>query len=452
MTAIDRRVRRAAQAAMLLTAITAPTGSDAAAQTPRDTGTTLIRAGRVFDSERGVFLSRRDILVHGGVIDTIAPTLAAPAGARIIDASRYTVLPGLIDAHTHLLYLESLDAQATDQAILALVVEGTPLRALHGAARARTFLAAGITSVRDLGNSGQYGDIALRTAIADGSVDGPRIFASGPGLSPEGGQFPGLQRAYRAIAEEEYRVVHGPVDAAMGVRENVAYGADLIKIYSNNTPQRGSLSLEEMQAIVAEAKRLGVTVAAHATSDAAVWRATEAGVTTVEHAYRVSDSTLALMAKRGVALVPTDGDSALYVRYSRHQNSGIDSANVSAALAGTRDRLRRAMRAGVTIVAGSDQYLDTGLPQGEAARQVLFAYAEAGMPSIQVLQAATINAARVLGRAGQLGVIRPHAFADLIAVDGEPETDLTALKRVRLVMKGGTIYVGRPVDGTLNQP
>jgi imidazolonepropionase-like amidohydrolase len=300
--------------------------------------------------------------------------------------------------------------------------------------------------VRDLGNSGRFGDIALRTAIADGSVDGPRIYAAGPGLSPEGGQFPSLLPAYRAIAEEEYRIVRGPVDAAMAVRENVTYGADLIKIYSNNSPQRGSLSLEEMQAIVAEAKRLGVTVAAHATSDAAVWRATEAGVTTIEHAYHVSDSTLAFMARRGVALVPTDGDSLTYLLFARHPTIGIDPRHISAALASTRDRLRRAMRAGVTIVAGSDQYLDMGLPQGDAARQVLFAYAEAGMPNAQVLQAATINAARALGRAGQLGVIKPHAYADLIAVDGDPGTDLSALKRVRLVMQGGTIYVGRPAN------
>ena len=220
------------------------------AQTPRDSGTTVIHAGRVFDSERGVMQPAEDILVRKGVIDSVAPHLAVPPGAREVDLSRYTVLPGLIDVHTHSLYLESIGPGYTLEGEKAVMMEGTPLRALHGAARARTFLAAGITTVRDLGNSGRFGDVALRMAIEDGSVDGPRMITAGPGLSPEGGQFPGLLDSYRAIAEEEYRIVRGPVDAAQAVTENANYGAQVIKIYSNNTPNRGSLSLEEMQAIV----------------------------------------------------------------------------------------------------------------------------------------------------------------------------------------------------------
>lgn len=284
------------------------------AQTPLDSGVTLIHAGRVFDSERGAFVPGRDILVRRGMIDTIGTHLAVPAGARVVDLSRYSVLPGLIDSHTHLLYLESPTGDLTMQGAGAVIVEGTPLRALHGAARARTFLAAGITTVRDLGNSGRFGDIALREAIKDGSVDGPRMVAAGPGLSPEGGQFPGLQSAYRAIAEEEYRVVRGPADAALGVRENVTYGADVIKIYSNNTPNRGALSVEEMRAIVDEAHRLHVKVTAHATSDEAVWRAAAAGVDGIEHVYQVADSTLALMKQKGIFMVPTDLDSATVLR------------------------------------------------------------------------------------------------------------------------------------------
>src|SRR5262245_31462816 len=167
------------------------------AQTQADTGITLIHAGRVFDSEHGVMLTKRDILVRRGTIDTIAERLTPPAGTRVVDLSRYTVLPGLIDSHTHLLYLESPAGDLTTQGAKALIIEGTPLRALHGAALGRTCLAAGITTVRDLGNSGHFGDVALREAIKDGSVDGPRILAAGPGLSPEGGQFPGLQQGYR---------------------------------------------------------------------------------------------------------------------------------------------------------------------------------------------------------------------------------------------------------------
>lgn len=429
----------------LLLLLVVSTATIAGAQTPIDTGVTLIHAGRVFDSERGVFTAARDILVRRGVIDTIAERLPAPAGARVVDLSRFSVLPGLIDSHTHLLYLESPAGELTTQGASAVIMEGTPLRALHGAARARTFLAAGITTVRDLGNSGRFGDMALRDAIRDGSVDGPRMIAAGPGLSPEGGQFPGLQSSYRAIAEEEYRVVRGPQDAALGVRENVTYGADVIKIYSNNTPNRGSLSVDEMRAIVDEAHRLHVKVTAHATSDEAVWRAAVAGVDGIEHVYQVADSTLTLMKQKGIFMVPTDLDSATMLRYaSRSQGKfTVTPAQVPTFLTGQRDRLRRAMKAGVTIAAGSDNYIDLGMPQGDAAKHNLFAYAEAGMPASSVLQAATLNASRLLGLEGRIGVIKPKAFADIIAVDGDPATDIHALERVRFVMKQGTTYLNK---------
>ena len=414
----------------------------AGAQTPRDTGTTIIRAGRLFDSEKGTFATNIDVRVRNNRVDSVGPSLSAPAGARVIDLRRYTVLPGLIDAHVHLLYLENPSGGLTTEGMKAVVVEGTPLRALHGAARARTFLAAGITTVRDLGNSGRFGDIALRDAIRDGSVDGPRMIASGPGLSPEGGQFPGIQPSYRAIAEEEYRIVRGAEDAALAVRENVTYGAEVIKIYSNNTPNRGQLTLDEMRAIVQTAKQLGVRVTAHATDDGAVWRAAEAGVDGIEHGYQISDSTLRLMARKKIFLVPTDIDSISLVRFLKLQNPEAPPPG-SAQLAGYRnaigDRLRRAIAAGVPIAAGSDNYIDFRIPQGEAAKHVLQAYAEEGMKPLAVLQAATVGAATLLGNT-RLGVVKPGALADIIAIEGDPLSDIKALERVRFVMKDGTVY------------
>jgi imidazolonepropionase-like amidohydrolase len=416
-----------------------------AAQTPPDTGTTIIHAGRFFDSEKGIFLTSRDIIVRNKRVDAVGENLPVPPGAREIDLRAYSVLPGLIDSHTHLLYLEDVFKGSFSEGTKAVINEGTPLRALHGAARARTFLAAGITTVRDLGNSGQFGDVALRDAINDGSVDGPRMFVSGPGLSPEGGQFPGLQQRHKDIAEEEYRVVRGPEDAAQAVRENVTYGASLIKIYSNNTPNRGYLSSAEMKAIVEEAKMLGVNVAAHATSNAAIWRAIQAGVSSIEHAYQVDDSTLAFMKQRGVVLVPTDIDSATLAALDERApaDQKLPAAQMQTYLNRSRDRLQRALKAAVTIAAGSDMYIQAGRPQGEAAKRVLFAYADAGMPSLEILRAATWNGAELLGMKNKLGVIKVGAFADILAVEGNPDSDIQALENVRFVMKDGTVYLGR---------
>jgi len=423
--------------------VTAGAGS-IGAQTPRDTTPTVIIAGKLFDSEAGTFVANREILVRGGRIVAVDAKVERPAGARIVDLSRQTVLPGLIDAHTHLLYLEGIGGGLTMEGIKALVNEGLPLRALHGAARARTFLDAGITTVRDLGNSGLFGDVALRDAIEDGSVDGPRLIPSGPGLSPIGGQFPGLTPGYENLAADEYRIVRGPEDAAEAVRENVTMGARVIKIFSNNTPNRGLLTVEEMRAIVESAKLHGVKVAAHSTSDAAVYRAALAGVHSIEHGYQIADSTLALMAKNGVTLTPTDLDSLSIIAYFELANPGqkADPAGVSAYLASGRDRLMRAVKAGVTITAGSDNYLDLRRPQGPSAKRVLHAYRSSGMTAAQVLQAATINDARLLGMENRIGVIKPGAEADIIAVDGDPERDFSAIDRIHFVMKGGIHYRG----------
>ncbi len=423
------------------------TASAGSAQTAPDTGVAVIHAGRMFDSEAGKFTGPHDIVVRNGQIAAVSDHADVPPGARVIDLRRFTVLPGLIDAHTHLLYLERPGQDVTDS-VHAVVIEGAALRALHGAARARTYLAAGITTVRDVGNAGRFNDVALRDAIRDGSVDGPRMFVSGPGLAGEGGQLRGLQPTYKMIAEEDYRVVHGPEDAALAVRENVTYGADLIKVYSNSTPNVTSLSPDEMRAIVAEAHRLGVRVAAHATDDAAVRRAAEAGVDSIEHAYHVSDATLALMAQRGICLVPTDLDSATVAQYLlRIPTRGDEPRPTSDLLDGysqsNRDRLMRAVRAGVKICAGSDNYVDLGWPQGVASRHVLYAYTEAGLTPVQALQAATIHDAQLLGQEGHLGVIKPGAMADIIAVEGHPDQDIHALDHVGFVMKGGTVYVGR---------
>ena len=411
----------------------------ALAQTPKPPETILIRAGRFFDSEKGVLLPARDIIVKGNLIDAVGENLPVPAGATVIDLRGFTVLPGLIDSHTHLLYLENPKSDLTMEGLRAVTVEGTPLRALRGAARGKTFLLAGITSVRDLGNSGRFGDVALRQAINEGSVEGPRIYASGPGLSPIGGQFPGLKQNYQAVADEEYRIIRGAEDARLAVRENVTLGARVIKIYSNNTPNPAYLSMEEMKAIVDEAHLMRVKVAAHATDDKAVRRAVEAGVDSIEHGYEIEDSTLALMKQKNVVLVPTDLSADEYKRFLELGGKPVPP-DLKAMVEPMQDRLRRAIKAGVTIAAGSDNYINFEVPQGIAAKRVFSAYLESGADPAQILQWATFNAGKLVADS-RIGVIRPKALADIIAVAGDPTKDLTAIDKVKFVMKNGAVYL-----------
>ena len=223
-------------AALILTAMTA--GAFEASEI-------YIKAGRLFDSEQGVFVENQIIKVIGDRVVEVSASLKIPEGARIIDLSAKSVLPGLIDAHVHLMYLENLYGESNSlsmQGLKAVLMEGDALRALRGAARAKTFLEAGITAVQDLGNSGRFADIALRTAINEGSLIGPRLRVSGPGLSAAGGQFPGLLHEHQNLVDYEYRVIRSIEDGIQAVRENVNMGVDLIKLYADNAPNRAPCS------------------------------------------------------------------------------------------------------------------------------------------------------------------------------------------------------------------
>ncbi len=406
----------------------------------------LVRAGLLLDSVAGTLLPGRDVLVRGGTVEAVGEGMEAPEEAAVIDLRRFTVLPGLADVHTHLLMSQRSEDDPGPTGVQMTVLEGEPLRALRGAARARSYLDEGFTTVRDLGNSGLFADVALRTAIEEGSVPGPRMFVSGPGLAAEGGQLKGVQFGYRQLVDQEYRVVRGLDDARTAVRECAAFGADLVKVYANNSPHPTHFSAAELHTIVEEAHEQGMRVAAHATTDRAARRAVEAGVDTLEHGYDLADETIALMAARGTILVPTDLDRALSARHFERLGParlGLDAPPtdewIASLLAPFHDRLRRARAAGVIIAAGSDMYLDVGVPRGQAAKRVLFAYQEAGMPAADILRAATLHAGLALGDE-RIGAVRPGAFADLVAVEGDPLRDLTALERVRFVMKGGRVH------------
>lgn len=436
-----RTIRRACAALACVAAAGTAARAQGAVATAAADSVLLVRAGRLFDSERGILLPARDIVVRGDTVAAVGERLPVPPGARIVDLSRYTVLPGLVDAHAHLLMEHPGDEGPGETAVREIVREGEVLRALRGAARARTYLDAGFTTVRDLGNAGRFADVALARAIAEGTLPGPRLVVAGPGLAPEGAQLDGIDARHRALVDEEYRIVRGPDDARQAVRENVTRGARVIKLYANASPNPAHLTVAEMRAAVEEAHLMGVTVTAHATTDVAAWRAIEAGVDGLEHARNVADSTLAFARRRGTAIVLTEwGRDLVALQLARVPVAQRPPpAAVDAVLAAGHDRIRRSARAGVTLAFGSDVYVDFGIPRGLAVRRALGAWVEAGLPPARVLQAATTAAARALGDA-RIGVVRVGARADLVAVEGDPTADLAALERMRFVMKGGVVH------------
>ena len=410
----------------------------------------LIKAGKLFDSETGEFKTGMVILVKDQKIEAVKPerevSEADRTGRQEVDLSAYAVLPGLIDCHTHLLYREELHPGNTVESmdmVKELTTEGDAYRAIYGAARAKAYLEAGITAVQDLGNSGQYADMALRRAIKEGLVPGPRMRCAGRGLSSAGGQLPGVIYKHQDLVADEYRVVKGPDDAVQAVRENITQGADVIKIYSNNTPNNTMLSVDEIKAIVGEAHRYGIRVTAHATDNRAVYNAVIGGVDGIEHGYSVDDTTFQLMARKGTIFVPTDGDSLIFTKYAQLANP--DDKNAPARVMGFRRylglRLRAALRAGVTVASGSDDYVEVKLPFAYLSKHTVIGYVESGVPVVKALQFATLNASKQLNWVGEVGVLKRGAFADILAVDGDLDMNIHAIMNVHFVMKGGQVVV-----------
>lgn len=403
--------------------------------------TVIVRAGNLFDSEAGRMVGPRDILIRGESVAEVGEGLTVPEGATVLDLSRCSVVPGLIDGHAHLLLEQPGGEGLSEVAARDHGVDGDVHRTLVGVQRARQYLEAGFTTVRDLGNSGRFLDLMLERGINEGRVSGPRIYGSGPGLAPEGGQLEPLPDDPHHLIAGEYRVVNGADDARAAVREAIARGADVIKVFPEATPQRTRLSVEELAAIVSEAKRHGIPVAAHATSDASIREAVEAGVTSVEHGYEISDETLRLMASKGVWLVPTDPSLEMALEFTSAWPRQPPREEIDRQLQTGRDRLMRAHRLGVRIALGSDLYFPYAPGRGAGSRATMDGYVEAGLTPAQALQTATWEAGRMLGDDG-LGVLRPRSWADLVAVEGDPTRGLTPLRTPRLVMKGGRIEAG----------
>lgn len=416
----------------------------AQAQAPADSGITVLRAARLLDPESGNVTRNPVLIVEAGRIRAVGTGLATPSGAKVLDLGAMILLPGLIDSHTHLLqnYQGSLGGDDPNM-VLTIATMGNVRRALLGAAMGREDVEAGITTVRDLGNSGWNGDVALRDAIAEGWIVGPRVFAATRALAPVGGQFGELAPEAQRLVQQEYVVVSGVDEARRAVRQAFYDGADLIKVIVNAGPR--VLTLEEMKVIVSEAQRVGRRVAAHATTDLATRIAAQAGVNSIEHGYTIPDDALRMMAEKGIYLVPTDYPAEFYLGLRDSTGMAPDQwrrrrEGMRQVVQSHRERLTRALRLGVRIAYGSDEYYELpGRTRGQTSLLALQAYQEAGMSPLEVIRTATTNAADLLGMADQVGSAEPGKLADLIAVEGDPMRDVRDLQRVRFVMKEGRV-------------
>jgi imidazolonepropionase-like amidohydrolase len=404
--------------------------------------TVLIKAGRLVDVKAGRVLTDQAILIEGERIKEIGPSQSvashAPAGVRVIDLSNATVLPGLIDCHTHLTF------EPSHMGYSSLGIS-TPREALFGAKNARLTLEAGFTSVRNVG-AGGYSDIALRDAIDAGDIPGPRVSAAGPSVGVTGGH------ADNSLLAPEFNykadgIADGVPALVAKTREIIKYGADCIKIVATggvlskgDSPEATQFDDEEIRAVVAEAHRLGRKVAAHAHGAAGIKQAVAAGVDSIEHGSFIDDEAIQLMKQRGTYIVPT-----LYLAdwfLENHKRMGVPEFMVEKAkvvMPAARQNIARAFKAGVKVAFGTDSAV---YPHGQNAREFAVMI-KLGLNPMRAIQSATVNAADLLGWSDRVGSIEPGRFADIIAVAGDPTADVTELERVIFVMKGGKTVVMR---------
>jgi len=396
---------------------------------------TLVRSGHLLDVKTGKLLDGQTLVVVGDTIQSIAPSTQLPAqpGDTVIDLGGLTVLPGLIDVHTHL----TMDTNFQPYHELT---ETDAKEAINGVVNARTTLLAGITSVRNVA-AGGYTDVDLRDAINSGQIAGPHMQVSGPALGITGGHCDNdlLPIKYHSTGDG---VADGIAEVQHMVRQNIKYGADVIKICATggvlskgDDPQASQYTLEEMRAIVADAHRLGRRVAAHAHGAQGILWASMAGVDSVEHGSYINDEGIAELKKNGTYLVPTlyledwiidNGNLPPYSHKKMQEISGVAKANI-----------KRAMQASVKIAMGTDAAV---YPHGLNAHELDVYVNQLGMAPLAALQTATVNAADLMGWSAKTGSLEAGKWADIIAVDKNPLDDVRTLQNVKFVMKAGVVY------------
>ena len=403
---------------------------------------TVIRAGTLIDGKSDT--PRRDqiITIRGNRIDGVsdAASTKIPAGATIIDLSKATVLPGLIDSHTHIFLQGEDPAQGGyDANILKYPLA---LRAARATVSVRRALEQGFTTLRDVETEGAgYGDVGIKQAIEGGYIPGPRLFVSTLAISTTGG-YPLEDYAPELEMPKGVQIIDGPVEARKAARAQLSHGADWIKVYMTHRSWVGkngelvsqpTLTVEELKAIVDETHGWGKKVACHAYNGIGLQRALDGGCDSIEHGLEITDAQIAQMVKQGTWYCPTL--SAYY-----HDWAPAHTA------AGRRDRKRvsvhipsfqKAMKAGVKIVFGTDM---GGIPWTEPMAQEFLRMVEFGMSPMDAIQSATSRAAEMLDMEGQIGVVAPSAYADIVAVTGDPLRDMKILENMQFVMKDGKVF------------